>query len=235
MSAETESVLHFEAVDLLQTRSADSALREVELRVGPGELALIQVRRGLLEIPLGDAVCGMMRPDKGVVRFDGLDWTAMSPREAQRKRHDIGRFHGDAPWISNLNIDENILLGECHHTRRDEAEILAEALALAARFGLEEITSKRPHLISQRLSAVYQLVRAFLGKPKLIYLERPMRGVVSEFSEVLIELLGEYRAEGGAVVWISSEQDVLDSTALNATSRYAVEPPHLRAQENTRA
>jgi phospholipid/cholesterol/gamma-HCH transport system ATP-binding protein len=235
MPPDAASVLQFEGVDLIQTRSSDSALRDVELCLMPGDLILMEVRRGQLEIPLGDAACGLTRPDRGTVSFGGVSWTDMAPRDAQINRHDIGRFHADATWVSNLNIDENVLLAECHHTGRPEEEILDEAMALAARFELTEITSKRPHLISQKHSRVYQLVRAFLGSPKFVFLERPMRGVVREYGEALMELVNEHRERGCAVIWISSEQEVLDSSKLDATSCFAIEPPNLRAKEGARA
>lgn len=230
-----ECVLEFEAADLVDARSTGVPLREVRLRLEAGQLALIEAPTGIQELLLPAAAEGLLRPAAGFVRYLEVDWRERGPLAAQRARHTIGHVFEGTEWVSNLNVDENVLLASCHHTHRPEAELVEEALALARRFGLEELTSKRPNLVGRQELRACALVRAFLDTPRLVLLERPLRGVARLLGEALAALVSEYRASGGAVLWISSEVSVLRSETLLPDHRFVLEPPALRAEEGARA
>ncbi|MFT5154567.1 MAG: ABC-type ATPase involved in cell division, partial [Planctomycetota bacterium] len=210
-------------------------LEGIDLRLRAGELALIEARRGLADLLVPAASCGMLRPQSGRVLYEGVDWSERSAANAVSTRHGIGQVFEGTEWLSNLNVDENILLSACHHTDRAEADLIAEAHAIAARFGIQQLTSLRPNLVTPEELRVYAIVRAFLDTPKLVVLARPLRGVVRAYSGALMDLVRESCQSGTAVLWISSEQNILGSDQLDPDCRHVIEPPHLRETQGARS
>lgn len=220
-------VLEFLDVDLPGS-SARPALAGIELSLTAGQLVLLECGRGPAAFPLADAALGLTRAARGVVRFEGVDWRERSAVQAAASRHAIGRVYAGTEWVSNLNVDENVILGCCHHTSRPEAQVVDEALALAARFGLDGLSSRRPELVPHDELRACALVRAFLGSPRLLVLERPLRGV-NGLRAPLLEALREARRSGAAVLWLTGDRTLFESDETGADLRYVLEGRALRA------
>ncbi|MFT5049508.1 MAG: phospholipid/cholesterol/gamma-HCH transport system ATP-binding protein [Chlamydiales bacterium] len=224
----SESRLAFERVALPEASTGARPLAGIDLRIAPGGLALIRVPRGPGAATLGEAALGLLRPFRGQVRYKGDDWAEVPGVEATRLRGTIGRVYEQAEWVSNLNVDENVILASCHHSARAEEEIVQEALGLARHFGLSELTSSRPHRVGHGELRACALVRAFLGAPDLLVLERPLRGVVDELLEPLLEQVRVARSRGAGVLWLTPEERVFEARALEADVRYVLEAGGLR-------
>ena len=231
----SEPLLEFEEVSTVHGRGAERSLESVTLQLGAGELALIEVPRAVAPPPVADLACGLVRPSRGCVRFLGRDWRKLPPREAARLRFSIGRVFEESEWVSNLNVDENVLLASCHHTRRPEAEILARAVALIEPFGLEDLASLRPHLLAEVDRRVHALVRAFLPQPRLLILERPLRGLHAEQVEALVGLIHERLAAGAGLLWLGEDSNLLARAGLDWDHHFRVRPPRLEPIEDRTA
>jgi phospholipid/cholesterol/gamma-HCH transport system ATP-binding protein len=187
--------------------------------LGPGDLILIKLEPEQIRLPLADGAEGLVRPTKGRVCFLGEDWLEMSPAQGAARRGQIGRVFEDAGWISDLDVDENITLAQRHHTQRDEAEIQAEATKLARVFNLPGlpkgvVSSARRHDL-QRAACI----RAFLGSPVLLILERPTRGVFPDILPALLNTVQQTRRRGAAVLWTTTNEEIWQSKAIHPTTR----------------
>ena len=133
-------ILEFSHVTVEADPTYDSGVWDVSLRLGAGEMALVRLERGHLRLPLADAAGGLVEPGEGSVSFGGRDWRSIAPAEADRQRGRIGRVFdsqgGTLGWVSNLDVDENVVLSQLHHTARPLPEIEREAAQLARMFGL---------------------------------------------------------------------------------------------------
>jgi phospholipid/cholesterol/gamma-HCH transport system ATP-binding protein len=157
-------------------------------------------------IPFAELASGLLEPAAGSVRFTGADWRAAGAYEQGRMRGRIGRVYETPAFISNLNLDENITLSQRHHTRRDEHDIMAEAARLAGMAGLSELPRGRPHTVRANVLRKAGWVRAFLGKPDLVVLEKPEHGVDGDDLRRLQDLARLAREWGGAVLWITDRE-----------------------------
>lgn len=178
----------------------------LSLRVAAGGCAVLRPAGGdgRRVRALGNVVCGIESPPAGAVGFRGADWRELSPTEAERHRARIGRVFEGAAWISNLDVDENVLLAQRHHTRRSDADLRAEAEALARLFGLSRLPTGRPAWTEPRDLQRAQWVRALLGTPILLLLEFPERRVTAEDLAAFARAVDERRAAGLGVLWVSS-------------------------------
>ena len=217
------AILSFEDVSADAAPPCDVRLERVGFRLGPGDLLLARLGEGATRTPLADLADGTFAPTRGRIAYRGREWAALSAEEVSALRATIGRVRDRAEWISNLDLDENVLLARRHHTSLGEREIRAEAAGLAAGFGLEALPDRRVHLVGRRELAAAACVRAFLGGPALLLLERPARGMSGSLMSGLVQAVDAARRRGAAVVWITDDPEIWRSPALTPTLRAETE------------
>jgi phospholipid/cholesterol/gamma-HCH transport system ATP-binding protein len=224
---DSNAILELTGVTVESEPAYDSPLWNASLRLGPGELALVRLERGVVRLPLADAAEGLAERYDGTVTFLGREWRSVPAAEGAALRGRIGRVFdavgaAGAGWVSHLDVDENVTLAQRHHTRRPSSEIEAEAAKLARMFGLPGLPRGRP--AQMRLPDLQRAacVRAFLGTPALILLERPAQGVFPEIMPPLINVIRSARGRGAAVVWLTDTPAVWSDRGIRPTWRYVM-------------
>jgi len=213
-------LLEFDRVSLRTVAYSQSEMRGIGFRLLPGDLLRVQTEPGNERLPLADAAEGLIVPDEGAVAFMGMRWSGATPDHVLSLRARIGRVFEGHGWISNLNVLENLTLSQRHHTVRPAADIIAEAQSLARSFGLSEVPPGRPAGVPGRDLRRAEWIRAFLGHPALILLERPMFGVAIEHRPKLIRAVEEECARGAAVIWIHDDSAMAPELSLQKCLRF---------------
>jgi phospholipid/cholesterol/gamma-HCH transport system ATP-binding protein len=220
MSDDIDSVVSLREVTCSSQSHLEDGMQGVSLDIKPGELALVQRDARIHNSVLFDLVQGLRSPDRGQVEFRGRDWSSLSIFDAARQRGWIGRVFETIGWISNLDVHENIVLSQRHHTSRPDRDIMQEATALVRDAGFSEMPSCRPHLLRRDELMRAQWVRAFLGRPALVLLERPELDVHHDDLERLAQMIAAGRAGGTAVVWLSPSPALWQELDLEKTRRF---------------
>jgi phospholipid/cholesterol/gamma-HCH transport system ATP-binding protein len=187
--------------------------------LNPGDLLLVRIERENERLPLADVTEGLTTPEQGNVRFLGRDWTSLSTDEAAAQRGSIGRLFEDEGWISDLDVDENIMLAQRHHTSRRDQDIVNEALEFARMFGLPGLPRGRPGKVRRWDLRKAACIRTFLGQPTLIILEQPVRGVYTDILSPLLNAVQTARRHGTAVLWTVTDTQIWNHPDLRATTR----------------
>ena len=195
------------------------AAGELDLTLSAGDLALIDARDTALAASFADLCCGLYRPAKGHVHFLQRDWSQQPPEIADALRGLIGRVLAAPGWMPFLDAAANILLRQVHHTHTDIQVLIGEASDLAVRFGLPGLpTGPIAHLSDSDLTRA-GFVRAFVGRPKLVILESPVKGLHVDMITPLLNEIGEVRNSGGAAIWLTRSRRVWDDAVFPATHR----------------
>lgn len=216
---ERRPVLEMDHVSLSAGDVAGSALR-VDLTVFAGDLILIQPGDEQHELALSNAACGLLAPVSGEVRFLGRDWAVAAPDHANAMRGRIGHAFQTGEWVPYLSLADNIVLGEHYHTRRPYTEIRDEAAALATHFGLPGLPMEPPARFSAPDLRRANYVRALLGEPALILLESPVREVIIEILDPVINAIRAARDRDAAVIWFMLDTRLWFEASVPATRRY---------------
>lgn len=222
------NILQLENVTVAETHGYDVGLRDVSLSIHKSELALVLLERPFFNIPLADIAAGILFPDAGKASYGGRDWRHTLATRAQMQRGQIGRIFDGTSWVSNLDIDENILLPQRHHCSITDAQLRANAELLAKSFGLNGLPGVRPSQASPQELRRCACVRAFLGEPKLLLLERPEHGLFPALMAPLLLNIHTARERGGAALWITNLTEVFDNPELKPTARYRMVGPLLQ-------
>lgn len=212
-----------------------------------GRLQLVHVDSAPLGGELADCLQGLVAPQAGAVRFLEQDWQRLTPAIAARQRRLVRRVFAGTGWVSNLNIDENILLGHGYDNNEPAAVVRRRAGQLAERLGLtglDTLTARPAQHHSDHELQLAQWLRALLYPGRLLLLESPLDHIRAHTWSRLQRELGRLLAQGTAVVWLAAGDDALTPNRLGITAdevyrlrdgRLTAEPPHPTRQRQRAA
>ena len=195
-------------------------LSGAEFALRRGEIMTVMLEEGRESTPLASLAQGLITPDSGTVFFNGEDWAQMGLHRQAEARGRTRRVFDHYGWISNLDVLENLCLAECHSTTRSPDDVEQEVRALARRFGIDTIPDARPTRVHSLTLRKLEWVRAFVGAPELIILERPCFGAPRADVGKLIEAIGEAALRGVAVLWMAEDVSGWTSTAEAEIRRF---------------
>ena len=183
----------------------DIGVAETSFALRAGELMMVRLDRSQRTRRFALLLEGLKVPSAGQVLFQDDDWRKLTWDQQFQKRGRIGRVFEGQAWLENLNVAENVTLAKRHHGWSNDAA-LEEAESWGKRFGIS-LTRRRPAFVDPAMLQIHQWVRAFLGNPSLVILERPMRFVAANLLDKLAAAVEELRRAGSAVVWLGGNPD----------------------------
>ncbi len=193
----------------LKDENLQNRVREIDLVIKPGKLAIVIRPVGMTKLPLATAAVGLQAALHGRVLFQSNDWTSLKYRSQLRMRTRIGRIFERGAWLQNLTLFDNILLGPRHHTRDSEKTLFDKMKALADAFDLK-LVNQRPAFVQPWQLRMFQWVRALIGKPSLIVAEHPFDGIPIRHHDVVFRNESNFRNTGGATLWVTDSPDVIE-------------------------
>jgi phospholipid/cholesterol/gamma-HCH transport system ATP-binding protein len=190
----------------------------VDLTLHSGELVLVQPGDEQHEQLLADLACGLVPPERGMVRFLGRAWSEATPDQANALRGRIGQVPRRGAWIPHLSLLDNLLLPQLYHTRRPYDEVRAEAARWAGWFGLAGLPTGRPADVPSAILQRAACIRAFLGAPSLIVVES-LPGLADGLLAPLVNAMRIARDRDAAVLWFVEDGAIYEDRSLPATGR----------------
>jgi phospholipid/cholesterol/gamma-HCH transport system ATP-binding protein len=187
-----------------------------------GQLALVRLENLRQAASLADLFSGLTPPFDGNVFFFGRHWQTSPADRLNAMRSRIGRVFSSGSWLEGLNLYENILLPQLHHTRRPMPELRQEAGQLAEQFGLPGLPLEQPEKYSRADLQRSACVRAFLGTPSLLLLEDPTFGVYPRIMTALVNAIRRKRNKGAAVIWMTLSDEVWRDDSIPADRFFSV-------------
>lgn len=174
-------------------RGRVEALRRVTLTVAPGETVALMGRNGAGKSTLLGALVGMIEPTAGTVRVGGLAPARTDPRAMVRRV-------GLVPQEPRDLLYADTVAAECAAADRDAgaAEGACRALVSELLPGVGDDTHPRDLSEGQRLALALALV--LTGRPPLLLLDEPTRGLDYAAKARLVGVLRGLAAEGHAIV-----------------------------------
>lgn len=231
---ELTSILEFQHVTLRSGSLQTMGVSGVDFTLQRGEIVVVRVEEGCEHVPLASLAQGLLTPESGKVYFNGECWAEACPSRQAEMRGRTRRIFEHYGWVTNLDIMENMCLAESHHTRRPLEEIHQEICGLARRFGIEEIPAARSTRIHPMMLKKLEWVRAFVGSPELLILERPFSSAPKADALRLIEAVCESSRRGVAVLWISDEPRVFECQEMAGVRRFRMDGEKMIAEEHNK-
>jgi phospholipid/cholesterol/gamma-HCH transport system ATP-binding protein len=164
-------------------------LRGVDLDVSRGESLVIIGRSGTGKSVLLKHVVGLMRPDRGTVRVNGVDVGSLEEKELLSLREQMGMLFQGGALFDSMTVGENVGLALREHTPLPEKQIeivVGEKLALV---GLSGSEGSRPSSLSGGMKKRAALARALALNPKIMLYDEPTTGLDPITSDVINRLI----------------------------------------------
>jgi len=192
---------------------------KIDLKLDPGDFALVDCPGRRRASWFGDLCSGLVPLSGGQIRFLGHDWEKLPDDYAAALRGRIGRVFHFGAWIGSLDVATNILLPQLHHTREPREALLEQATEIACALGLPGLPLGHIDDVSAFDLARCACVRAFLGKPSLVVLESPVRGVFAELRPLVLNAIATARGDGAAIIWLTEDNATWRDRSLPTTHR----------------
>ncbi|SDF98211.1 amino acid/amide ABC transporter ATP-binding protein 1, HAAT family [Limimonas halophila] len=202
-----------EVADVTLQFGGVSALSDVSLSVGEGEIFSIIGPNGAGKTSLLNCVSGRYRPQQGAIRFRGEDLTRAKPNA--RCARGIGRTFQNLALYNRMSVLGNILVGRHNQLRnnfitgslywltgadREEIEHRRAAETIIDFLEIAHIRKATTGTLSYGLRKRVELARAMALEPALLLLDEPMAGMNQEEKEDMARFIIDLNEEWGVTI-----------------------------------
>ena len=204
-----------------------NALENISLQIGYGEVVSLVGESGSGKSTLGRILLKLSNPDKGTIRFDGLNFYSNKSTELKKFRSAIQIIFQD-PYSSldpkrtiGYSISEPLII----QNKYRKAEIQEKVRKLLTAVGIDPDSAKRyPHEFSGGQRQRIAIARAISTEPKIIVADEPTSALDVTVQAQILELLLKLKDEQNiSFLFISHDlavvQQVSDSVAVMCEGR----------------
>ncbi|MEN6485770.1 MAG: ABC transporter ATP-binding protein [Syntrophobacteraceae bacterium] len=176
------------------------ALKGVSLHIRAGEMVALIGANGAGKSTLVNTICGMVKPQKGRIEFEGAPIEGLSPEEIVRRG--IALVPEGRQIFSTLSVETNLEMGGFLH-RRDAAGLREDMERMYERF---PILKQRSRQLAGTLSGGEQqmlaISRALMSRPRLLVLDEPSMGLAPLVIREIFSIIRDLKEEGRTILLI---------------------------------
>jgi rhamnose transport system ATP-binding protein len=194
------------------------ALTDASLDVRAGEVHALVGENGAGKSTLVGILTGALSPDAGEVTFEGHRVTTFAPLEARRLG--IVAIHQHPSLFPDLSVAENLAIGFEQGrpwARVDWNARRARAKALVESVGARIDVDRDAASLSLPEQQLVEIARALGARARLLILDEPTASLTPQEVDRLFALLGDLRAAGTGLVYITHRLDELPRLADRVT------------------
>ena len=180
-----------------------TALKDMNLRVERGAIHAVVGENGAGKSTLMKALAGAVKPDSGVIEFDGAAVALDSPSAARKLG--IGIVYQELSLFPQRSVLANLFVN-AEPTRYGLVSRRAmeeRSRDLLARLGLKVDGQSPLGLLSIGEQQLVELCRVLLEEPRLLILDEPNSALNKQETERLFEVLRQLRGRGITMLYVS--------------------------------
>lgn len=213
-------VLHVD--DVFKSFAGLHALSDIDLDVREGETHAIIGPNGAGKSTLLNVCIGRLKPDRGVVVFDGVTLTGKKPHEINQLG--VARVFQTPEVFPDLTVLENVMVPAL--AKRDgafklnaysrlsgEKVLRAEVENMLEDIGLTGQLNQMASVMSRGDKRRLELAMGLIQKPRLLLLDEPTAGMARHDTNATIDLLKKIKEGGMTKVIIEHDMHVVFSLA----------------------
>lgn len=196
--------------DVTKVYSGIVAVKHANLELRRGSVNVLVGENGAGKSTLMRMIAGVERPTMGRILLDGKEVEFHSPADAQK--HGIGMVFQELNLFGNLSVAENIfatreitrgLRGINHKAQVDRAnQVLAKLDAgIDAESMIEDLPIGQQQLV--------EIAKAISLETRILILDEPTSALSAAEVDILFKVIGELKAQGVAIVYISHRLEEL--------------------------
>jgi phospholipid/cholesterol/gamma-HCH transport system ATP-binding protein len=179
-------------VNLRKKLRGRQVLDGVDLDVAPGKSLVIIGGSGVGKSVTLKCSLGIMKPDSGEVRVDGVDVTKLKRREREEVNRKFGMLFQGGALFDSLSVWENIAFRLIYADGVSREDARGRALNVMRKVRLApEFADVRPVELSGGMQKRAGLARAIIAKPDIIFFDEPTTGLDPITADAINDLIVE--------------------------------------------
>ena len=163
-----------EGLSLTKSFKGRCVVDDVSVRVEQGEIVGLLGPNGAGKTTTFYLITGLIRPDEGRVRLDGVELTEMPMY--QRARNGIGYLAQEPSVFRKMTVEENVLaILETRELSRDERYSRLDHML--DELSIKHLRKSKAYTLSGGERRRLEITRALVADPKFMLLDEPFAGV----------------------------------------------------------
>ncbi len=197
------------------------AVNDVSFNVNTGTIKALIGPNGAGKTTLFNLISGVLRPDNGVIMFDGAAVQGLIPHQMASKG--MARTFQHIRLFPKMTALENIMIGRHVHstagflagmlglpyTRKEEKHIRAKSAAVLDFLGIAELSSTEATSLAYGQQRIVELGRALACEPKLLLLDEPAAGLNMRETAEMGKLIRRIRETGITVLIVEHDMSLV--------------------------
>ena len=190
------------------------ALRDVSLKLRPGETRVIFGEAGSGKTTLLKAVIGLVKVDQGQIELFGRDVVAANESKLYKLRGNVGFLFQEGGLFDSLTVGENVEYPLVNRQNADPEKVAKdrgtpedEVREILRFVELDQTFDSAPSSLSGGMRRRVGIARAIITEPPLILYDSPTAGLDPITANTIMAL-------------VAKERDVRNSASLIVTHRY---------------
>ncbi len=165
-------------------------LQGIDLDVGAQESVVVIGGSGSGKSVLLKCILGLLEPDSGSIKIDGVETVGMSAHDRSQIMHKFGMLFQGGALFDSLPVWENVAFGPIQSDGVARAKAHEIALAKLSAVGLgPEVVDLRPSELSGGMQKRVSLARAIAREPEIIFFDEPTTGLDPIMADVINDLI----------------------------------------------
>lgn len=176
---------------------------DISMNVGAGQIHAVLGENGAGKSTLMKIIYGAVKPDSGLMRFNGELVHIANPQAARALG--ISMVFQHFSLFDTLSVAENVWLGL--GKSQSLKQVIAQITQKAAAYGLDVDPLRPVHTLAVGERQRVEIIRALLTNPKLLILDEPTSVLTPQAVGKLFVVLRKLASEGCTIIYISHKLD----------------------------
>jgi energy-coupling factor transporter ATP-binding protein EcfA2 len=185
-------------------------LRNINLDIERGGFIGIMGRNASGKTTLVKQFNGLLKPTRGRVRLEGVDTRKSTAAELSRRVGYVFQNPNDHLFADSV---EDEIAFSLRNRGADESEITKAVAEMLDEFELGRYRKSYPRNLSGGEKQRVALASVLAGRPEIIVLDEPTRGMDYILKKKLVSYLDDYRRRGNTVIMVSHDVETIAECA----------------------
>lgn len=171
----------------------------VDLTINKGESLVVIGGSGSGKSVLIKCILGLLTPDKGSIKIDGVEITKLSRSDRQQIMRKFGMLFQGGALFDSLPVWENISFALLQNNTLDKNGAKELAIEKLKAVGLgADVANLSPSELSGGMQKRVALARAIAANPEIIFFDEPTTGLDPIMADVINQLIVKCSKDLGA-------------------------------------
>lgn len=183
------------------------ALKDVQLKVKPGEVHALMGENGAGKSTLMKCLFGIYIKDSGDIKFMGESVAFDNPSQALNRG--VAMVQQELEQVPNQSIMDNIWLGRFPKNGIfvNDKKMYEDTVRLLKEFNLDVDPKTKINQLSVSTKQMVDIIKAVSYDAKIIVLDEPTSSLTERETEALFEIIRRLQKEGRGIIYISHKMD----------------------------